>query len=250
MDTQTLDMFTLATLLILVVVAPLVGIWDFRRLTRWNEEGRADARLKTYQWILAIEWGLTLGLGAWWLASGRSIEALGLVPEYFGWRWLAVGVGAAACLYMLWQLFTVPGNQKDLAKLREQMGELIALAPHNEAESRAFSLVSITAGICEEIVYRGMLMGALIPVLGLWPAVAISSVVFGMGHMYQGVTGSVKTTLVGLVCALLTVFGGALLLAIVLQALSDITSGRLMGAALVLPDPADARQMEERLQEI
>ena len=178
---------------------------------------------------------------AWWIASGREFGALGLVPDYYGWRWLAVAVGVGGSLFLLWQMVTVAGNPGDLAKMRAQMGELSALAPRNPAESRAFAMVSVTAGICEEIVYRGMLMGALIPALGLWPAVALSSVIFGMGHVYQGMTGIIKTTLVGVFMALLTVFSGSLLVAIVLHAIIDLTSGRLMGAALAeSPDPATA----------
>ena len=239
MQTTALDTFTLLTLLVLAIAVPLLGIWDFRRLLRWTAEGRADARLKTYNWILAIEWGLTLGLGALWVASGRDLGTIGLVPDYYGWRWLAVGIGAAASLFMLWQLYSGIRNPLELKKLRGQMGELGALAPSTDTEMRTFSMVSVTAGICEEIVYRGMLMGALAPVLGLWPAVALSSVVFGMGHMYQGMTGIVKTTLVGLFMALLTVFSGSLLVAIVLHSIIDLTSGRLMGAALALPGASE-----------
>jgi membrane protease YdiL (CAAX protease family) len=231
MEPTKLDIFTLTTLFILVVAVPLVGIWDFRRLMRWTEEGRQDARIKVYNWILGMEWGMTLGFIAWWFGSGRDLETLGLVPSYHGWGWLALGVGLAASGYMLWQMVTVPGKPKELEKLRGQMGDLSALVPQNAAENRAFSMVSVTAGICEEIVYRGVLMGALIPALGLWPAVAISSVVFGMGHMYQGMAGIVKTTLVGLFMALLTVFSGSLLIAIILHSIIDLTSGRLMAAA-------------------
>jgi membrane protease YdiL (CAAX protease family) len=247
MNTGTLDFFTLGILLLLVIVTPLFGIWDFRRLLRWTEDGRTDARIKTYNWILVVEWGLTLGLLAWWIASGREFGALGLVPDYYGWRWLAVAMGVGGSLFLLWQMVTVAGKPGELAKMREQMGELSALIPRNPAESRAFAMVSVTAGICEEIVYRGMLMGALIPALGLWPAVALSSVIFGMGHVYQGMTGIIKTTLVGVFMALLTVFSGSLLVAIVLHAIIDLTSGRLMGAALALPETPEAPEGPEGL---
>jgi membrane protease YdiL (CAAX protease family) len=41
-----------------------------------------------------------------------------------------------------------------------------------------------------------------------------------------------KTALVGLVMALLTVFSGSLFIAILLHAIIDLTSGRMMGRAL------------------
>jgi membrane protease YdiL (CAAX protease family) len=112
------------------------------------------------------------------------------------------------------------------------MGDLRALAPVTPKEGRAFALVAVTAGVCEEIMYRGILMSVLTPVVGLWPAVGLSSVIFGMGHAYQGFSGIVKTTLVGLIMALLTVFSGSLLVAMVLHTVIDLASGRMMGAAL------------------
>ena len=46
--------------------------------------------------------------------------------------------------------------------------------------------MSVSAGICEEIFYRGLLLTALTALVGLWPAVLLSSVAFGLGHAYQG----------------------------------------------------------------
>lgn len=232
MERSTLDIFALSVLLILMVVVPLLGLWDFRRLMRWHREGRRDARLKTYNWVLVMEWGLTAGLLAWWFLAGRNWGSLGLVSPYHGWRWLALGLGAAAVITLVWQMVTVMKSSKHLEELRAKMGDLRALAPVTPRENRVFGLVSITAGVCEEIMYRGILLAVLTPAVGLWPAVGLSSVIFGMGHAYQGFPGIVKTTLVGLVMALLTVFSGSLLVAIVLHTVIDLTSGRMMGAAL------------------
>lgn len=232
MESNTFDIFALFVLLILLVIVPLLGLWDFRRLMRWYREGRLNARLKTYNWILFMEWGMTVGLLAWWLLSGRNWETLKMVSAYSGWGWLALGLGVAGAGFMVWQMISVMKSPEELAKLRSQMGDLRALAPVTPKEGRVFALVAVTAGVCEEILYRGILLAVLIPVVGLWPAVGLSSVVFGMGHAYQGFPGIVKTTLVGLVMALLTVFSGSLLVAMVLHTVIDLTSGRMMGAAI------------------
>lgn len=232
MESNTFDIFSLSVLLILLVIVPLLGIWDFRRLMRWFREGRPNARLKTYNWVLVMEWGLTAGLLTWWLLSGRDWESLKVVAGFSGWGWLALGLGLVGAGFMVWQMVSVMKSDEELAKLRSQMGELRALAPVTPKEGRAFALVAVTAGVCEEILYRGILMTVLTPVVGLWPAVGLSSVIFGMGHAYQGFSGIVKTTLVGLIMALLTVFSGSLLVAMVLHAVIDLASGRMMGAAL------------------
>ena len=237
MQTTALDTFTLVALLVLGVAVPLLGIWDFRRLLNWDREGRSDARLKTYRFILVSAWFLTVALGAGWLASGRTLEALRFISAYHHWQWLAVGLGLAAVGVMFWQLSTVLRRPEEREKLRSSMGDLRVLAPRTPGEHRLFAAVSVTAGVCEEIVYRGILLGALTPAVGLWPAVALSSVIFGLGHVYQGLEGIVKTTLVGLVMALLTVFSGSLLIAVILHAVIDLVSGRMMGSALADPSP-------------
>ena len=68
------------------------------------------------------------------------------------------------------------------------------------------------------------------------PAVVLSSIVFGLGHAYQGPVGMGKTALVGLVLALLTVFSGSLFVPMLLHTVIDLTSGRMMGAALRAAD--------------
>ena len=237
---DTFDLFALVTLLILTVPVPLLGIWDFRRLLNWIEAGRADARTRTYNWILATEWGLTLGFLAWWLGAGRDLETLGLAPVAGGWQWLAIGVGLAGALAIIWQMVVVMRSPEQLDKLREEMGELRGLAPRSPGEQRLFAVVSVTAGVCEEVLYRGLLMTTLAAVLGIWPAVVLSSLIFGLGHAYQGLMGMGKTSLVGVVMALLTVFTGSLFVPILLHTVIDLASGRMMGAALrATPMPAN-----------
>lgn len=239
MNANSFDLMTLTLLLIMIVVEPLTGIWAFQRLKQWIAEGRANARTRTYNRILVMQWGLTAALLAWWLADGRSLATLGLVPAANGWQWLAIGLGLVGTGFMIWQMFTVLRNPGELAKLREKMGELSGLAPQAPREERLFGAVSLTAGICEEILYRGLLMTVLAAAIGTWPAVVLSSLIFGLGHSYQGVGGIAKTALVGLVMALLTVFSGSLFIPMLLHTVIDVTSGRMMGAA-VRSEPAPA----------
>ena len=133
-------------------------------------------------WYLSWQVLQELSLLAWWFGEGRDLTSLGRSPE-------------------------------KLEEARNEMGDLGNFAPRSPRENRLFILVSITAGVCEEILYRGLLLAVLIPLVGTWPAVLLTSVVFGLGHTYQGTKGVVKTGLVGLVMALLTVFSGSLFIA-------------------------------------
>ncbi len=243
MHTESFDLMTMTTLLLLMVIAPLLGVWDWHRLVRWTEERRADARLKTYNWILIMEWGMTLALVGWWLGAGRDLATLGLVPAAAGWQWLALGLGMAGLLFIIWQMISVLRSPEKLEQVREEAAELGILAPQSPAEDRRFAMVAVTAGICEEVLYRGLLLTMLVTLVGTWPAVLLTSIIFGLGHAYQGLTGIIKTGLIGVVMALLAVFSGSLFIGIVLHAAVDLASGRMMGRAL-RAHPQDAAATE------
>ena len=92
--------------------------------------------------------------------------------------------------------------------------------------------------MCEELLYRGYLIwyfGHWLPVV---PAVIVSSVIFGVGHSYQGVKGILTTTLVGAVMAAIYITTGSLWPAMAVHAIIDMHAGELAHAALNRPAPA------------
>jgi membrane protease YdiL (CAAX protease family) len=95
-----------------------------------------------------------------------------------------------------------------------------------------FAAVAVTAGVAEEVVFRGFLVVYLtevVPQTSLGVAMVVSSVLFGLAHTYQGAIGVLLTGLAGYWLAGLFVVTGSLLLPIVVHALIDL---RLL---LVLP---------------
>ncbi len=231
MQILTIDLHTVVLMLFLAVVVPIWGIRDFRDLLRRIEAGDTGARLRFYRKTLVWQWVLTAILLAWWLLAGGTAEAGGLLPAAEGRQWWVVGLGLAMTVFLVLQMRTVVRSPEQLEQMHRKMGELSGLAPQSPAEDRAFVAVSVTAGICEEILYRGLLLAVLSVSMGTWPAVLLSSVIFGLGHAYQGWTGFLRTGAVGLVLAALLVFTGSLYVPMLVHAVLDITSGRMMGVA-------------------
>jgi uncharacterized protein len=74
-------------------------------------------------------------------------------------------------------------------------------------------------GFYEEVLARGLLLQRCRRFVGgTWAPVLISSVLFGLGHAYQGWTGVVQTTLIGILLARLTLRWGTLWPAIIAHA--------------------------------
>jgi membrane protease YdiL (CAAX protease family) len=92
--------------------------------------------------------------------------------------------------------------------------------------------VSLSAGFCEEFIFRGYLIWVFQSLLDLWGAAALSLVVFALAHAYQGVKGILSTGIVGSLLTLVVLIFGSLLPAIALHALIDIGSGLLAWLAL------------------
>jgi membrane protease YdiL (CAAX protease family) len=85
----------------------------------------------------------------------------------------------------------------------------------------------VTAGVCEEILFRGYLMAFLLPLGGLGVAVFVSSFLFGLAHAYQGVRGTVTSGVLGALMAGMYVLTGSLLAPILVHAMVDWVSGQI-----------------------
>jgi membrane protease YdiL (CAAX protease family) len=144
-----------------------------------------------------------------------------------------------------------PATVERLRKRLEFAGPLL---PHTLAERRLFWAVSATAGICEETLYRGFLTWYIArwmeplasnptgyfsgPLVVPWIAILLSSLIFGLGHIYLGVKQVPRTAVVGLVLAGLAWLSGSLWPSIILHAAIDWNSGELGFAILNSPSSA------------
>ncbi|WNV77369.1 CPBP family intramembrane glutamic endopeptidase [Geodermatophilus sp. DSM 44513] len=238
----------------LVVGEPLVGHVLHRR---FEERLRTDARARRsfYGRLLVLEWGLaTVALVVWLAAPGVDAGAVGL-------RWPQSFPGplatAATVLVLGFVVLSTRALRSGvLARAAEEVrrsGEgrhaepavhaTLALLPRTPAERRLFTVVGVTAGVCEEWLYRGFLL-AVVAAVGGGPStpvlVVVGAVAFGLAHAYQGVAGVVTTGVLGGVMAALYLGTGSLLLPVLLHALVDLRFLLVPAAALpdAVPGPA------------
>ena len=216
-----LIVFTFAVLL------PAYARYNYPRFKRALETGEPGVRSRQYRRTILRQWGLTILALSIWFRSGRSLDALGLgVPAgapFF------IGLVLAAGLAQFWrtQVRAALGHDKARARLVEQLRAVAPILPTSPPELRLFTALSITAGICEEILFRGYLIGYLEIYVGITGAVILSSIVFGVGHIYQGRRQAFKIVFLGLLLALFYVGTGSLWIPIALHAVLDAAQGRL-----------------------
>jgi membrane protease YdiL (CAAX protease family) len=230
------EIFDYILLSILILVLPIYGAWEHGRLQQRLEMGNANARIKDYIITMIIEWALAIIVLAWWLYKRRTLSDLGLGLETdLGWK-IGSAVALVACGLYVAQTILVLGNRQKLEQTRKQLEPLRALLPQDRREMRTFLALSITAGVCEELLYRGFLFAFLYSLFGAWPAVVLSAIAFGFGHAYQGVTGILKTGGAGLVMAGLFLLSGSLWVLMLLHAVVDASGGYLAHRVIQLPE--------------
>jgi len=214
--------------LILVVLFPVRAAYSgMRRLRRAAPAELPRVRLAVYREAMAIQWLLLAAMVAIWLATGRAFEAVGVA-----WR-PSIGFGVMALIaavaigVTLHQRRRALADDQTLMDVRGKMQHLEVMLPHAPRELNTFYRLSVTAGICEEALYRGYVIWYLSAWMPQVAAAAAASVIFGFGHAYQGPRGVITTGVFGAVLAAVYLISGSLWIPIVLHALIDLHSGHL-----------------------
>ena len=145
---------------LIAVVYPLYFTLDwYRRLRPELETGGTHSRFRFYRRSMIELWLLTPVVLSWWLWSGRTVTAVGLgVPG--GWAfWVGAIVVVALAIGLGLQVAAVRSSAEARAKVRKQFRGVPALmVPRNDRERGMWVGLSLTAGFCEEVLYRGFLI--------------------------------------------------------------------------------------------
>jgi len=214
-------------LLIFFVLGVIVPWRGRKRLQELLAKPRVEPteRLSLYWSTIAFQW-IAAAAAAWraW-AHGFTAQQLGLaVPGRL--KLFAITVCGAALIVTL-QWLNLRRMGRSASPLR---GPLQALAerilPQSTTELIPFLALAVTAGLCEEFLYRGFAM-AVLSRTGLPAGVVIllSAILFGLAHLYQGRAGFVSTTVLGLLFGISRAALGSLLPVVVWHAGVDAVAG-------------------------
>ena len=211
----------------LIVVTPL---WDWYEIPRLKASTEPRRKIRFYGKIMAASWicamvaVLTAGVMTVFRIRRVVGEVAWLDPGSRAGMFLA-GLIAGLLIVIMLPAVLALRNEKIRAKAGKAAKRLSFLLPSTGDERRWWWFVCITAGVCEEVVYRGFLLRYF----HTWPfhwslawALVVSSLIFGIGHLYQGVAGGVQTAVIGFLFGAMFVMTGGLLVPIVAHAVMDL----------------------------
>lgn len=212
--------------LALLLAVPLLGRLNYRRFREAIARGGPDARRRQYWKEIRRQWVITAGLVAVWLALGRPLTGLGLRLPLDGGALWGVGVTALVLAFLLrqWRMLAAM-SPEELVGQAGQIEGVRDLLPHTDREAHVFRGLALTAGVCEEIIFRGWLIAYLAAFMPAWSAAVVGGTAFGAAHAYQGVPGMIKTGATGILTGLLYIGTGSLLWSIVIHAAIDLHGG-------------------------
>ena len=238
-DNGTLHL--LGWLTLVAVTLALLPLGDAQRRMLRDGRLRSDAlpRAATYR-DAALQW-LVLGSLALWVVQGNAAP--------FGWSafawtdgpeglsaWVAVALIVAGLLRWERRL-QVDRRARAWLRAMYRFGASL-IAPRTAGELRRFRAMAVLTSSAEEVTYRLAVPGGIAGILAAiapdevgmteWLAAALSALLFGVAHSWQGGAVIFWTTVFGLTAAALTLGSGSIWPAIVLHVAWNCIMGGMM----------------------
>jgi membrane protease YdiL (CAAX protease family) len=213
---------------ILVLVA--IGAWAIGHKIFADQLGATanPNRMRFYAVTLFYEWCLFVLVVAGVRRSGASVRMV--LGEYWHsvrqvLRDIAIATGFWIVAAMLLWIF---GWLLRIATL----GRNVSMLPHRGIELALWIALSVTAGICEETIFRGYLQRQFMALTKSAPAgILLSAAAFGAAHAYQGFRMAILIGLYGAMFGILAYWRGSVRPGMIAHAWNDSLHGVLAGLA-------------------
>ena len=156
---------------------------------RQRQQVEQHGRIPVYLFTMAVEWAL---VGFIWYSIRRQGVPL---RELVGGKWtsfesalldaaIAFGFWIAAAIVLVGVGFALGLARSNLDEVKKTIG---FLAPHTGPELLMWLAVCLTAGFCEEVIFRGFFQRQFAALTRhAWGGVIVQAILFGAAHGYQG----------------------------------------------------------------
>lgn len=197
----------------------LVGVFPAMGLMQAGAMNQVvlPSRLRLYATTIAGLWGLTFAIALAASESGFNPRLMSVteLPIALFAIWTLIALAGATALVLAFKAFGIT-----------ETPVLQYLIPQTIAEKVVYVGVSLTAGICEEFVFRGFLIAALRVSTGsVIVATFLSAIAFGVAHAHQNAAGALRATLLALALSVPVLLTGSLYPGIAAHAIVDLVGG-------------------------
>jgi uncharacterized protein len=193
-----------ALLIVILLGLSFVGYWTSRQFVSQNSQAMGSdsaARLTTYAATLVEEWLLFL-----FVLWGERMRSRATVRERIAVRRekdaLVRDIGIAVLAY---GAVAIVNGTVNVLLHPTGIDVVLKLVPHSLAELALWVPLAVTAGFCEEYIFRGYFQRQFGVFTGsLWAGVVIQALIFGFAHGYQGAADMGVIFCLGLIFGVVT----------------------------------------------
>lgn len=234
---------------LVMILAAVLPVWDYFYIKRWRRSVDPEKRIRLYRLTIVWLWSATLCAvcllqphalfyapqykSAWFNSMFPRSTVVGLVVG---------GVGGLLVSVIMYRR-ALKTSSRAGSKLQHKLAKIRIYLPQLARERQWFVAVCLSAGFCEELLYRGFLLHYALVFpwqFDVWAALLAASAIFGLSHVYQGLAGILQTAVVGLFLGILFLATGSLLAPMVLHTLIDLRILMLLPKAVESDVPIES----------
>jgi CAAX protease family protein len=213
---------------ILCVVIPLNARQNARALS--NIVFTSEQKKKIYfsgSFSLLIMGAVVMAV---WLLFKRPLPEIGLTQPVNIQLWWHLPI--IFLLVYLLDTFVTLSSKKEIDKSIENFKKRTPFLPTRKSELPDYLLMCFSAGVFEEIVYRGYLVNYCWHLFDGFSyqrslSVIVPALVFSISHFYQGTKAVIKIFVLALLFGYIFIYSGSLLIVMLLHFLVDAVGGLL-----------------------
>lgn len=230
-----LDYF-LITFIVLVAMTtiyfPISGYYEARQLRQSIAKGDTGKKINFYRSTIIWAWVPIVIILLLIPISGLEVSSIGLkwinIDTTSISRWIVyptIGIYFIYLIYNIYSIILFKRSKTSRAKVAKSIpNHTKLLLPVTQKEKSLWNLVSISAGITEELLYRGYFFYALarvFPGLSSIHILIISTIIFGMAHIYLG-KEAIRSGLLGLFFGIFYIVFDSIIPVIILHVSQDL----------------------------
>ncbi len=214
----------------------LVFILFFPVVDLINEKYKSKHKNVEYIKITFFLWIPTFMLVYLFSKKELSVVNFGIGIENNWQNILVASLLLLAIIYLLFLIRSIQSSKELRAEITSKFESNKDILPVTKNEMLIFTLiVSVSAGICEELLFRAYLYAFLGSHIGMVAGIMLSSVIFGLWHIYLGWQEVVKTSIMGVLFCGIYIFTGNIILPILIHIFIDVYSGLMCYFAMRKP---------------
>ncbi len=184
------------------------------------------SKINVYIKTMLYLWSPCLILALMVTTERISLKQLGLTLNFNLANVIGMSILTLLAIYLLFALKRLKQDHAQQNELKTHYDFMHWFLPTTLKESRYFIFgLSITAGVCEELLFRGYLMHLFNQIMPTYLAVGISSLLFGFCHIYQGWIYVLRTAIIGVAFCVIFILTDSLIIPILLHIMFDMYSG-------------------------